>query len=127
MPYCVLAHPLGYRWGFDWAIASFGCSYRDVLVFHFQGFWDPVSKTSSQEWREWARPEYAELRVGAARIGTPRDYSPRFCISAPRFFAARISFMVSSMMVQAEKDGGIERGGNSLNVDANFTTSSIAP
>jgi uncharacterized glyoxalase superfamily protein PhnB len=43
--------------------------YRDVLGFHFQGFWDPVSKTASQEWRGPARPEYAELRVGAARIG----------------------------------------------------------
>jgi catechol 2,3-dioxygenase-like lactoylglutathione lyase family enzyme len=43
--------------------------YRDVLGFHFQGFWDPVSKTAAQEWRGHGKPEYGELRVGAARIG----------------------------------------------------------
>jgi uncharacterized glyoxalase superfamily protein PhnB len=43
--------------------------YRDVLGFQFQGFWDPVSRTASQEWRGPARPDYAELRVGTARIG----------------------------------------------------------
>jgi catechol 2,3-dioxygenase-like lactoylglutathione lyase family enzyme len=43
--------------------------YRDVLGFQFQGFWDPVSKTASQDWRGPGGPEYAELRVGAARIG----------------------------------------------------------
>ena len=35
--------------------------------------------------------------------------------------------MVSSMIVAALKLGGIERGGNSLNVAANLTTSSITP
>jgi uncharacterized glyoxalase superfamily protein PhnB len=43
--------------------------YRDVLGFHFQGFWDPISRTASQDWRGPARPEYGEVRVGTARIG----------------------------------------------------------
>jgi uncharacterized glyoxalase superfamily protein PhnB len=43
--------------------------YKDVLGFHFQGYWDPVSKTASQEWRGAGKPEYAEVRVGVSRIG----------------------------------------------------------
>jgi catechol 2,3-dioxygenase-like lactoylglutathione lyase family enzyme len=43
--------------------------YRDVMGFQFQGFWDPVSRSASQEWRGSSRPDYAEVRVGSARIG----------------------------------------------------------
>ncbi len=43
--------------------------YKSVFGFHFQGYWDPVSKSASQEWHGAGKPEYAELRVGAARIG----------------------------------------------------------
>jgi uncharacterized glyoxalase superfamily protein PhnB len=43
--------------------------YRDLLGFHFQGFWDPVSRTAAQEWRGAGKPEYGEIRVGESRIG----------------------------------------------------------
>jgi uncharacterized glyoxalase superfamily protein PhnB len=43
--------------------------YKDVFGFQFQGYWDPASKTASQEWRGAGKPEYAELRVGVSRIG----------------------------------------------------------
>ena len=64
---------------------------------------------------------------GTDRPRCCQDYSPCFWGSAACFLASRVRLMVSSMMVQAEKDGGIDRGGNSLNVATNFTTSSIAP
>jgi catechol 2,3-dioxygenase-like lactoylglutathione lyase family enzyme len=53
--------------------------YRDVLRFHFQGFWDPVSRTAVQEWGGPDKPGYAELRVGTARVGlrpAPDDAKP---------------------------------------------------
>jgi uncharacterized glyoxalase superfamily protein PhnB len=43
--------------------------YRDVLGFKFQGFWNPVSRTATQEWTGPGKPEYGEIRVGEARIG----------------------------------------------------------
>jgi uncharacterized glyoxalase superfamily protein PhnB len=43
--------------------------YRDVLGFHFQGFWNPISRTAAQAWSGPGKPEYAEVRLGEARVG----------------------------------------------------------
>jgi uncharacterized glyoxalase superfamily protein PhnB len=50
--------------------------YRDVMKFHSQGFWDPVSRTAAQEWSGPGKPDYAELRVGGTRIGLMHSPDP---------------------------------------------------